>query len=164
MKRIISLVLMIAMLLSVSAFAEEEFTLHSGTKFGMSVDEVVKLEQEAGFDVIESTLGTSGYLQVKGEIAGHEDAYALYYFDDNDGPMHRMTYRFDDNDYQAMENTLEKKYGATEYSSLTGMSLPIFTVNGHEYSNFDTGILFQSAYPAFPSSGGGDFSLRWRLD
>lgn len=143
MKKIVSLMLMIAMLLSVSAFADEEFTLHSGTKFGMSVDEVVKLEQEAGFDVRKSTLETDGFLQVKGKIAGHDDASANYYFTDS-GALYRMYYRFSGDDYQAMENTLEKKYGATEYSSLTGMSLPMFTVNGHEYSDFNTGILYQS--------------------
>ena len=137
--------LMIAMLFSISAFAEEEeFTLHSGTKFGMTIDEVVKLEQEAGFDVRKSTLETDGFLQVKGKIAGHEDARANYYFTDS-GALYRMVYGFSGDVYQAMENALEKKYGATEYSSLTGVSFPVFTVNGHEYSDFDTGILYQSS-------------------
>lgn len=144
MKKMISLVLMVAMLFSVSAFAEaEEFTLHSGTKFGMSVAEVVEIEQNAGFDVRTSTLETDGFLQVKGKIAGHDDASAAYYFTDDD-TLYRMYYRFSENDFQAMENALEKKYGATEFNSLTGMSLPKFTVNGHEYSDFRTGVLYQS--------------------
>ena len=146
-KIIICMILMITILFSNSAFAEEEFNLHSGTKFGMSVDEVIKLEQEAGFDVEDSHLENDGYLEIRGKIAGYDDVIAKYYFTE-DGTLHKLYYHFvsEDNIYQELEKNLEKKYGPTEYNSFAGVSLPIFTVDGYEYSKFRTGVLTEVEY------------------
>ena len=55
MKRLGCLFLaMILALISASALAEQ-FTVRDGIQFGMSIDEIKKIEQEAGYEVEEST-------------------------------------------------------------------------------------------------------------
>ena len=50
MKKIICVLLVVMMLMG-TTFAEEEFTLHNGTKFGMTSEEVVSLEKKNGVSV-----------------------------------------------------------------------------------------------------------------
>lgn len=150
MKKIISLLLMVAMLFGVSAFAaEEEFTLHSGTTFGMSVDEVVKLEKDAGFNVEKGeqkaaegmglAFSVESSVRATGKIAGFDNTTAYYSFED--GELYRMCYVFEGNCFQELENALEKKYGTTEYCSLSGMVMPEFTAQNTTYPFFFTGIV-----------------------
>ena len=50
-KALLVLVSLVLMLATQFAFADEEFTLHNGTKFGMNKDEVLKIESSKGFSV-----------------------------------------------------------------------------------------------------------------
>lgn len=121
MKKIISLVLMVAMLFSVSAFAEEEFMLHNGTKFGMSRDEVINQEAQNDFNL----LSRSNILEGHGIVANQSNTGITYYFSSNDNLLYCMSYAFADTDsYVAIENSLLNKYGETSYSSITGFAFP----------------------------------------
>lgn len=124
MKKIISLVLMIAMLFSVSAFADEEFTLHSGVKFGMTKEEINEAESSNGF-----TTSTSKYwpnrISVSGVVAGIESSVIIYSVDD-DGSMFKATYFLGNNtasdaqrlsEYTTIQQALEEKYGSSMYNS-----------------------------------------------
>lgn len=136
MKKIISLVLMLVMMFSVSAFAEDEFSLHSGVKFGMTFEEVKALEKEAGFAT--ESHEEWNYLVAKGTIAGQKDSNVYYFFYDNKS-LNWMEYSFEGDVFQIMESSLENKYGSTEYSSMSGLFLPKFTVTGHEFTDFSVG-------------------------
>ena len=53
MKKItVIIVFIVSMALCQIALAGDDFTLHSGTRFGMSMDEVIKKEFENGFETI----------------------------------------------------------------------------------------------------------------
>ena len=142
MKKIVGLLYMIVMLLSISAFAEDTFTLHNGITFGMTADEVIQQEQAAGFEYTVDNQ-SARKLIIIGKVAGYDETSINYIFAD-DGTLSCMQYTFHNGNqssvYQAMENTLAKKYGKAEYGSLTGLSLPEFTANGKLYSrDFSTG-------------------------
>ena len=135
MKKIISMILMIAMLISVSAFAEEEFTLHSNVKFGMSLSEVKTCESENGF-TLEKYLSGSTY-DIHGKIAGLDSSWIYYSFDGN--KLIQAKYEFpagsdyaynqsveeSRSDYAKISDLLNEKYGLSEYNTLTGK---IYTV------------------------------------
>lgn len=127
MKKIISLVLMIAMLFGMSAFAvEEEFTLHNGTKFGMTKAEVIEIETPKGFSFKEEPYESYVILYGKGTIANHPDS-TIYYYISNDNGVYEMKYAFSTADtYATVEESLIQKYGETEYSSETGFEFPAF--------------------------------------
>lgn len=136
MKKIISLWLMVAMLFSVSAFAEEEeFALHSGTKFGMSSQEVAQIEQENGFEMDVYHYEVSGGYSVygRGRIANMDNTTMSYTFTDDDS-LYDLLYEFYEGDddlaktlikFETIEEGLVAKYGATEYCSETGFSFPV---------------------------------------
>ena len=120
MKKLIS-ILLIGMLLfsSISALAED-FTLHSGVTFGMTMDEVKSLEQNAGFaietdDHKYDSSKVASALEVTGKIAGFENSDIHYLFD-NSGKLYAATYWLRTNDalesdYATIQNALEGKYG-----------------------------------------------------
>lgn len=56
MKRLISFVLVAMVVLSCVSGMAEEFTLHSGTTFGMTLEEIKEIETNAGYEV-EETVG-----------------------------------------------------------------------------------------------------------
>lgn len=124
MKRIICMVLMTAMLFSVSAFAVEEgFTLHNGTKFGMEFSEIARIEKENGIVLKEEVNGSSSFLSAETRIANQDNTRITYYF--IEGSLYQMRYHFTDIDsYVGIENGLINKYGETSYSSLTGIAFP----------------------------------------
>lgn len=128
MKKIISLVLMVVMLFSVSAFAEEEvFTLHNGTTFGMTMEEVIELEANGGFALEkekEPLKAGNDILRGIGTIANQKDSKIGYCFLDNQ--LYEMYYEFvtTETSYNAIENSLVEKYGDTEFSSKTGFTFP----------------------------------------
>ena len=123
MKKIISLVLMVAMLFSLSAFAEEEeFTLHNGTTFGMTMEEVIEIEGNNGFVLSPGESGNT--CSGNGIIANQQGTTISYQFDENDSLWH-MQYSFSSLDtFDVVEQGLIKKYGNTDFSSETGLAFP----------------------------------------
>lgn len=131
MKKIISLILMIAILISVSAFAEGDFTLHSGVKFGMSLNEVRTCESENGF-TLEKYLSGNTYNTNSGKIAGLDSSRIYYSFDGD--KLVQAKYEFptgsdyaynqsveeSKSDYAKISDLLNEKYGISEYNTLTG--------------------------------------------
>ena len=122
LKRIFYLITLICVLVSIvcSALCETEFTLHNGTKFGMTSKEIIETEKNGGFDFsIDSNTGTAGS---EGLVAGQQ-ASIYYYFDENG--MYKMSYSFSSsNSYGTIENALMKKYGTTDFNEISGMSFP----------------------------------------
>lgn len=125
MKRICSIVLIMMLIFTSSAFAEE-FTLHSGVIFGMSKEDVASLEQGAGFEcekieAEETTANPSAVIQVKGKIASIENS-SIYYAFDADNKLFSASYVLgstvnnDDSDkeYEIIEKALCEKYGEPE--------------------------------------------------
>lgn len=129
MKKLISMLLAIIIsMASVSAFAEE-FTLHSGTKFGMTRDEVKAIETSKGYTVENTSLKYSFYdtdgeyyfketnaLKIKGSMAGVENSNLYYYFNDNN-ELFAAVYKFGEfannnnvGEYFDIQNTLSQKY------------------------------------------------------
>lgn len=114
MKKIISLILMLAMLINVSAFAEE-FSLHNGIKFGMTKDEVIKTELEAGFGLAEGRYG-------EGIIAGYNGAVRCEYYGIG-STLDKVCYFYyttNAQSYTALGNALAGKYGAPAHTSNSG--------------------------------------------
>lgn len=120
--------LMVAMLLMCSAaVAEGDFTLRNGVKFGMTKDEIMQLELQAG-DAEQMVTGEIVFKDGSElTVAGRNEVTIVYDYDET-GAMCQMTYYFlfsPEDDYQAVANALLRKYGATEYSSETSMKLPM---------------------------------------
>ena len=119
MKRIIGLFLFVLVIMSTSAYAQD-FTLHSGTTFGMTQEEVVLLEQSKGFfsdsvasEVKSNKIGTSG------TFAGRDNG-EMYYAFDSEGKVVQFHYSFKSgnmDDFETMNATLISKYGSPDYSS-----------------------------------------------
>lgn len=132
MKRISSLLLICVMILLGAVANAEEFTLHNGTTFGMTPQEVIEIETAKGFTFEQTTPNGSGCLTTKGTVAGQIDTNIDYYFSDNG--LYDMIYRFSDGQsFASIEQGLEKKYGPTEYTSSSGMVYPDFTVYEKEF-------------------------------
>lgn len=51
MKRLVSLLLVVMLMLPCVSSLAEDFTLHSGTKFGMTLEEIKEIEEKAGYTV-----------------------------------------------------------------------------------------------------------------
>lgn len=140
MKKIVCLILLMALLMNVSALAEE-FTLHSGVTFGMKESEVIACEEKAGFKVAKYTTkyGESYYdelhkkfydkcISAKGTFVNKEGEI-LYFFDEN-GCLYQCMYwwkadSLDDSHYVAVEEGLTTKYGITKYMSALNRPLNI---------------------------------------
>lgn len=129
MKKMICLLLFVAVLLSCTAFADEAFTLHSGVTFGMSAQEVTKLETAKGF-IPEAG---NGYLYVTGKVAGFDNSMIRYYIasDSVFSALYRIGVSSTNRDtemvkFQTVQKSLESKYGAPAYSHAMGTytSLP----------------------------------------
>jgi|GEM_PF-2005302 hypothetical protein len=103
MKRIISLVLMVATLFSISAFAEEEFALHSGVCMGMSKEQAIEAEEKNGFTPIIEDNDT---IRVEGTIASIRNSSITYIFEDDKlvGASYRLP------DYLSEKNPLQSMY------------------------------------------------------
>ncbi len=129
MKKTISLVLMIAMLFSVSAFAEE-FTLHNGTKFGMSMQDVADAELSKGFSVSPEGDGLYG----EGTIAGRSPSAVRYFFDENEKLVHCDYFIYlnqqnssNNGDYTSTNESLISKYGTPVATEETGTPLAVYS-------------------------------------
>lgn len=144
MKKIISFVLMVVMLLSISALAMEDFTLHNGTKFGMSPQEIVDTEAEHGFVVEFDKNSKMGSVYGDGRVANF-DCHVSYKCPEDS--MITMVYEFDHSEvessdyseyvtrFDTIEEGLIQKYGTADYSSQTGFSFPKVGSFGNNYKD-----------------------------
>ena len=138
--KLISVVLCVALIMSLSFAVAEDFSLHSGITFGMTRDEVRSIEQSKGYTVKNEELkytyydksgkymyATSTGLRIDGSMAGLSDS-TLYYYFDNSGKLFASVYDFNGeienpknyvshfmNNYVTIQDQLEKKYGNIWY-------------------------------------------------
>lgn len=119
-------VIMAALMLMGTAFAEEEFTLHNGVKFGMDKDEVKRQESANGFEIGKDNYG-------EGIIAGYYGA-VYYRFDlswhgdDLVNGVRKCQYRFFDSDtnrYSTLSRGLTDKYGSPMRSNTDSTFFPV---------------------------------------
>ena len=153
MKKYIALFLLAVIALSLTACGEPQkenaapqstlacdFSLHSGVTFGMTRDEVIKKEEEAGFQMVKDmaapdkaavslcTFIDHFYNEAQlpdlfstGTFAGINESEIAYWFNDQ-GQLFRMQYSlncWDDTEQsrQNIQNSLVAKYGEPTYSS-----------------------------------------------
>ena len=126
MKKILC-VLMIALMLMGTAFAEEEFTLHNGTKFGMTIDEVIESEKEQG-----NSFRKVSDKKITGDVTILGLAATIDFSFSSDDELTKQVYHFlPDTDFSFLEYNYKKVYGTPDCSSVTGESLvlpePSFT-------------------------------------
>lgn len=126
MKRLGCLFLiMILALISASALAEQ-FTLRDGIQFGMSIDEIKKIEQEAGYEVEESFGYHDGsdddvYLTLEVDNLAGIGGSVDYHFSVANKGLNACTYCFssnvgdgyEDKDVVNLINAYSDKYGDT---------------------------------------------------
>lgn len=127
MKKMLCLVISLIVLLgSVSALAEG-FSIHSGVEFGMTMEEVIQKEKDAGFSDVEiyeiddfeikycSDEHSPKGVQVYGQIAGADGANIVYHFQENggmDAAIYTLNASSTNKDrYAAVRESLTKKYG-----------------------------------------------------
>ncbi len=120
-KMICALVMLLVFVVYASALAEE-FTIHSGVKFGMTIEEVMQAEKEAGFEPEEITVDTRNCsaihqkngVFIEGQIAGVDGAIVTYHFD-NEGKLDSTIYNLRGT-YRDIEDSLIEKYGKIDES------------------------------------------------
>jgi len=115
MKKIICLVIsLIVVFSSISALAEE-FTLHSGVKFGMTMDEVKEKELAKGNEFVEE----EDKLTSKNSITIiNYPSQIVFYFSEN--ALEREQYRFDETDVSTIVSEYTRVYGTPDCSSVSG--------------------------------------------
>lgn len=119
MKKMLCLVISLVVILSSVSALAEEFTLHSGVKFGMTREEVTAAEKANGFRTQENS--SYDTLDVEGFIAGYDNSEIMYSFKDNS--MTSVHYHFGQNDdkvFPAVKATLISKYGEPIYEDIDG--------------------------------------------
>lgn len=124
MKKLLSFILvsiLFATCITGSALADE-FSLHSGVKFGMTEQEISSLESQAGFSLKDVfVLSSTPMKKITGQVAGIQDSEIIYAFD-SDGKMFASTYQLGgkyadfDPDYSIIEQALTDKYGQPDNS------------------------------------------------
>lgn len=132
-------VLLVALMLWGTALAEGGFTLHNGTEFGMTSDEVIRIESQNGIILeLNPNNDYEGYTVFNKRsisIANIKES-GLYYHFAND-VLFAMEYSFGKerslqefsfDEYTSIENTLEEKYGKTDYNWMTRSALPSIRV------------------------------------
>lgn len=166
MKKYVAFVLLAVMVFSLTACGEPkkenaapqstlacDFSLHSGVTFGMTRDEVIKKEEEAGFPMVKDmaapdkaavslcTFIDHFYNEAQlpdlfstGTFAGINESEIAYWFNDQ-GQLFRMQYSlncWDDTEQsrQNIQNSLVAKYGEPTYSSEKGTNVKS-VVNGY---------------------------------
>lgn len=110
MKRLVSLLMVFAMMMISTAWAEE-FTIHSGVKFGMSVDEVIAAEKANGFS---AKLNDNGEVSFEGQVAGYKETNVYYQFVNQYLVSARYQFnanRTKDDIFKVVQRTLTEKYG-----------------------------------------------------
>lgn len=92
----------------------DEFTLHSGVKFGMTLEEITQIEENAGFETTLNEEKTQ--LEITGKIASVENSRIDYAFINN--KMFQASYALGRDSinrgvegYSIIQESLESKYG-----------------------------------------------------
>ena len=85
MKRLISLVLVLALLLVGNVSFAEDFTVHAGVAFGDNRETIMKKETlTLEENKIPSEDSSDNYLRYNGKVAGYDDTLVQYYLNDSD--------------------------------------------------------------------------------
>ena len=80
MKKILAFIIAIIMVCSIASAMAEDFTIHAGTKFGDTIDEVKEKETLRFFEKsVDFYNSKYSELVFHGEVAGFEDASIYYY-------------------------------------------------------------------------------------
>lgn len=136
MKRIVSLMVLLVMLLSsVSAVAEDGFTLHSGIMFGMTAEEAIETASTAGNTF---ALNEEGRLTSTNEILLAEYPVEIFFDLDDEGKIIRQQYVFTWSvndapemgkkwqvDAEELSDALVKTYGETFGDDDLGTTIPL---------------------------------------
>ena len=128
MKRFLAMLIISILCLSVAAtsFAEEDFTLRNGIKFGDTIDDI--LQKETSLTRNSETSNT-----FTGKIAGYSDAECTFSFD-AEGKLKSMHYDFSESCYsrdstsdvyKKLYQSLVRQYGSAEGN--TGGSCELIT-------------------------------------
>ena len=150
MKRILIVAIILAVY-STTCFAES-FTIHSDVSFGMSMNEVLKAEQDAGFSAkIERTdeadtyncqsSHQSSYVKVSGKIAGKNGASIDYHFDNSEklqSAIYILAASSNSGEYTSIREALIKKYGEpnTEISEVYHAYLKPCVYSHFDWANY----------------------------
>jgi len=120
--------------ITVTAIAEEEFSVRNGIKFGMKSTEITAKEKEDGNDTI--FLDESNALAVRDiTVAGIANSN-INYFLDSDDALYSINYdlasstKYKDNsfyesDFSTIEKLMKEKYGAPDLSSKKGDTMAV---------------------------------------
>lgn len=117
------------------------FSLHSGVKFGMTTDEVRKIEKENGFSPSKAeapflyydangTYMIANYncLSIMGSMAGYPSSFLTYYFDAND-KLVAAIYNFSEHDkkaYNEIQSQIITKYSSMNKKYKTATNIDYF--------------------------------------
>lgn len=155
MKRLLTVGIVFLFVISLACFASaEQFIIHNGVAFGMTHEDVAKLETDAGFEVgsYEEDIWTKEpSIDVKGTIAGASGAEITYQFGTNDS-LHEADYNlWDKGNYQNVLTAMISKYGDPNTNadwvnanydhsvwlstSVAGVSI-FYTINSMEWSSW----------------------------
>ena len=126
MKRFICIVSVFIVCLAVLGTAlAEEFSLHSGVTFGMTIDDIKALEESKGFETSQNELWPNE-ITISGTIAGIERGALINYTVDEQGSLFKAFYFLGNNaapaaqrisEYETINDALTQKYGASVYNT-----------------------------------------------
>ena len=181
MKKTLSLFLILFIACIVSISSAEEFTLHSGITFGMTMDQVMTCEKSAGFKPEKKTLTQKSdateegsfyfcskkhladYIYVEGQIAGQKDAAIRYHFNSKK-QLDAAVYEFFGGKamYKTLRESLIKKYGEAFDTSLINIWLKYLhpdALNIFQYSAQYVNVDYHSADSWLIPQDNGDYIL-----
>lgn len=152
MKKLSCILIAVVLMLTSTSGIGEEFSLHNGSTFGMTKEEVVELESNAGITFEESTSGNNFFpsnlprLEATTYAAGREGTSVYYLFNKNE-KVNSLLYISSDFMQEPIENddvlnTLNEKYGkpATEGDKCIAF-------NGEAYASLDVYTNYTRRYP-----------------
>lgn len=126
MKRVICIVsVCIVLLAALGTASAEEFTLHSGVTFGMTIDDIKALEESKGFETSQNEFRPNEIV-ISGTIAGIERGALIIYTVDEQGRLFKACYFLGNNaapaaqrisEYETINDALTQKYGASAYNT-----------------------------------------------
>jgi len=113
-KTTVILIILVLLSCSLGSALADEFILHSGVKFGMTIEDIRQIETNSGFDVENNEDNTE--LTISGKIASVEDSTITYTFHDNKMFQTKYSLGKDRIDrgiegYRIIQQSLESKYG-----------------------------------------------------
>lgn len=153
MKKIICILLAMVILYSNTALADN-FTIHNGVSFGMTVDEVKATESNGGLQFQEVTKWNNFFdndiFRLESEyttVAGRDESQVAYLFDTN-GRMNAVLYIADDWFKDSFNNdgvieALEGKYGEP-----VAKNDEIVDIGGEAYDSVDVYINYMKQHPS----------------